>query len=104
VISLPAIIDRHEFEVYRDGVLIGKFRGWFQSVRTMARPFYLVPSDADYVLYVRKEAIGSFRFEPGDRIVRTDTGDEFQVTALPEDPSGEGWLYEIYLQYLRLVT
>lgn len=102
MITLPAVIDRHEFTVERNGVLYGPFRGWFQSVRSMARPFYLVPVDADYVLYVRKEAIGRFRFEPGDRIKRTGTGEEFQVASVPEDPSGEGWLYEIYLQHLRL--
>lgn len=101
MISIPALIDRHEFLIERDGVTYGPFRGWFQSVRTMARPFYLVPSDADYVLYVRKEALGNFRIRPSDRVVRVATNDEFVVTGLPEDPSGEGWLYEIYLQFVR---
>ncbi len=101
MISLPAIIDRHEFTVERNGVTYGPFRGWFQSVRSMARPFYLVPVDADYVLYIRKEALGAFQLEPGDRIRRSN-GDEFQVVGVPEDPSGEGWLYEVYLQFIRL--
>jgi len=102
MISLPAIIDRHEFVVQRDNVTFGPFKGWFQSIRSTARPFYLVPIDADYVLYVRKEAVGSFQIKPGDRIKRLSNGDEFQVSSLPEDPSGEGWLLEIYLQYVRL--
>ena len=102
MISLPAIIDRHKFTVKRSGATYGPFYGWFQSVRTAARPFYLVPVDADYVLYIRKEALGSFHLQPGDRIIREDTGDEFSVTGIPEDPSGEGWLYEVYLQFVRL--
>lgn len=100
MISIPALIDRHEFTVERDGKIYGPFKGWFQSVRTMARPFYLVPADADYVLYVRKEALNGFQIRPNDRVIRAN-GDEFQVTGLPEDPSGEGWLYEVYLQFLR---
>jgi len=102
MISLPAIIDRHEFQVIRDNQTFGPFRGWFQSIRSTARPFYLVPIDADYVLYIRKEAIGSFQLKPGDRIKRLSNGDEFIVSTLPEDPSGEGWLFEVYLQYVRL--
>jgi hypothetical protein len=54
------------------------------------------------VLYIRKEAIGSFQLRPGDRIKRLSNGDEFIVSTLPEDPSGEGWLFEVYLQYVRL--
>lgn len=101
MISLPAVIDRHEFTVERDGQTFGPFKGWFQSIRSMARPFYLVPADADYVLYVRQEALGSFRIRINDRITRTATGDQFVVSSIPEDPSGEGWLYEVYLQFVH---
>jgi hypothetical protein len=98
--SLPALIDRHAFEVRRGEHVFGPFRGWFQSVRTMARPFYLVPADADYVLYIRKEALGTFRLRPNDRIHRIGTGEQFIVMGHPEDPSGEGWLFEVYLQFV----
>jgi len=106
VISLPAIIDRHPFEVKRrvgnTEQVFGPFAGWFQSVRSMARPFYLTPIDADVILYVRGEALNGFDIEPLDTIVRLDTGEEFTVNGVPEDPSGERWLFEIPLKKVRV--
>lgn len=106
MISLPSLIDRHRFIVLRktdDGELsFGPFAGWFQSVRSMARPFYLTPIDADVILYVRGEVIGDFEIQPLDTIKRLDTGEMFTVNGVPEDPSGERWLFEIPLKKIRL--
>lgn len=107
MISLPTLIDRHQFVVKRrdnNGIerVFGPFAGWFQSVRSMARPFYLTPVDADVILYVRGEVLGSFDIEPLDTIERLDTGEQFTVNGVPEDPSGERWLFEIPLKKIRL--
>lgn len=107
MIALPSLIDRHRFIVKRKTangteIQFGPFAGWFQSVRSMARPFYLTPIDADVILYVRGEVLGNFDIEPLDTIQRLDTNEQFTVNGVPEDPSGERWLFEIPLKKVRL--